>query len=87
MASFAPRHVTGWDRVRLRREIRSQQRKGRWLGVRVEDLGAWDIWLSAPWPPASDRVLPGGSGFEAEQYTLDVTVRRRNLPLAGPGPA
>ena len=83
VASFVPLQVTGWDLVRLRREIRSQQRKGRWLGVRVEDLGAWDIWLSAPWSPDSERPSAGTVGFETEQYTLDITVRRRDLRLEG----
>jgi len=83
VANFTPLSVKGWDLIRLRREIRAQQRKGRWLGVRVEDLGAWDIWLSAPWSPDSDRPLPGDVGFEAERYTLDVTVRRGDLRLEG----
>jgi len=79
LASFMPM----WERQRLKRHIRIQQRKGRWLGVRVEDLGAWDIWFSTPWAPGSTNRFPGNVGFETERYTLDVTIRRRSLELDG----
>jgi len=69
--------------LRLQRHIRIQQRKGRWLGVRMEDLGAWDIWLSSRWEPADGDALPGRKGFEARHYELDVTVRRRKMRLLG----
>jgi tetratricopeptide (TPR) repeat protein len=83
VGSFIPIDIRGWERMRLGRHLRIQQRKGRWLGVRVEDLGAWDVWLSAPWTPAGDRPLPGNLGFESRRYTLDVTIRRRSLRLEG----
>jgi len=36
VASFEPLEVVGWDRMRLRHQIRVQQRKDRWLTVRLE---------------------------------------------------
>jgi tetratricopeptide (TPR) repeat protein len=83
VASFVPLDVQGWERRRLKRHIRIQQRKGRWLGVDVEDLGAWDVWLSKPWTPASGRSFPGNVGFETEHYTIDATIRRHSLILEG----
>jgi hypothetical protein len=83
LASFVPLDVQGWERRRLARHIRLQQRKGRWLGVEVEDLGAWDVWLSTPWTPTPGHGFPGNVGFETEHYTLDVTVKRRSLILEG----
>ena len=82
LASFVPLDVRGWDRRRLERHIRFQQRKGRFLEVRLEDLGAWDIWLSGP----RESAEPGGShgpGFESRHYELDVTVRRKRRLLDG----
>jgi hypothetical protein len=83
VASFIPLDVKGWDRRRLERNIRLQQRKGRWLGVRLEDLGAWDVWLSSDWEAGRAVELPGRTGFEARHYELDVTVRRRKMRMDG----
>jgi hypothetical protein len=82
IAAFNRPQVNGWDRVRLARHIRFQQRKGRYLGMRLEDLGAWDIWLSTPWSPraVSDH---GSFGFETRHYELKVRVLRNSLELEG----
>jgi hypothetical protein len=83
VGSFVPVNVSGWDRTRLRRQLRMQQRKGRWLDVRVEDLGAWDVWLSAPWSPTPGQSLPGNMGFEARHYKLDVTIKKYHHKIEG----
>ena len=76
--------VAGWDRLRLRRHLRLQQRKGRWLGVGVDDLGAWDVWMSARWEDATTTVPRGQSaGFEVEHYDIDLTIRRDKLRVEG----
>ena len=80
VAAFNRLELRGWDRIRLARHLRSQQRNGRFLGLRVEDIGAWDVWLSTMWP---DRARGAGSGFEARHYELDVTVLRKSLRLDG----
>ena len=82
LAAYNRIDVRGWDRIRLARHIRFQQRKGRYLGVRVEDLGAWDIWLSAPW--SNEGVSsPGSVGFETHHYDLDISIARGSLRLDG----
>jgi len=83
LASFRPIDITNWERARLRHHIRVQQRKGRWLGVRVQDLGFWDIWLSTAWSPTEGQPPPGNVGFETEHYELDVTIKKRKLRLEG----
>lgn len=83
VASFVPLGLNGWDLARVRRELRIQQRKGRWLDVRTQDLGAWDVWLSTSWSPASGKPAPGSVGFETEHYALDVTIARKGLRLEG----
>jgi hypothetical protein len=83
IGSFVPLDLQGWDLLRMRRQLRIQQRKGRWLGVRAEDLGAWDVWLSTTRTSESGEPRPGSFGFEAEHYTLDVTIRRHGLRLQG----
>lgn len=83
LAGFQPLELSGWERARLRHQIRVEQRKDRWLGLRLEDLGTWDIWLSSAWDPADGGEFPGNTGFEAEHYSLDVKLRKRKAWLEG----
>jgi hypothetical protein len=82
VASFTRLDVRGWKRLELARHIRIQQRKGRFLGMRVEDIGAWDVWLSAPWS-ADEAPTHGSVGFETRHYDLDVRIRKDSLQLEG----
>ncbi|HXV76722.1 MAG TPA: M1 family aminopeptidase, partial [Candidatus Polarisedimenticolaceae bacterium] len=82
IASFNRPQVRGWDRVRLERHIRFQQRKGRFLDTRIDDLGAWDIWLSTSWSPNGSDAS-GDHGFETRHYDLDVRVSRDRMRLEG----
>lgn len=83
LASFTPIDVSRWEERRLRRHIRTEQRKGRWLGLRVEDLGSWDVWSSMPWEPQSGEAFPGAVGFEARHYEIDARVLRDRMRLEG----
>jgi len=59
--------------------IRLRNKRGKWFG-RFTDfnlLGHWDTWISTPLVSAEGRPTPGSSGFEAEHYTLDLTVDPR----------
>ena len=83
LASFQPLEMTNWERRTLRHQIRIQRRKGRWLRMRVEDIGSWDIWVSMPWSPANGSGSAGSEGFEAQHYALDVTIDRKDRELQG----
>jgi len=95
LAAFRPVKLEGWDRARLRHQIRVQQRKERWLDVRLEDLGSWDIWLSTAWAPDGGPPLAAGVGFETTHYEIEATIRkdrmwldaraRLDLDVAAPG--
>lgn len=81
LASFTPIEMLTWDRLRLARHLRHQQRKGRWLGTRIQDLGSWDIWLSGPWDPAAESTAT--SGFEPSHYDLDIKIERDESTIQG----
>jgi hypothetical protein len=83
LASFRPLEMTHWERLRWKHQLRVQQRKGRWLDVRVQDFGSWDVWLSTAWTPADGPPLAGNMGFEAKHYDLDVTLAKNGLRLDG----
>jgi hypothetical protein len=82
LASYNRLDIRGWDRIRLARHIRFQQRKGRYLGVSVDDLGAWDIWLSSPWSGGQPETT-GRVGFETYHYDLNVKIVKRSLRVEG----
>lgn len=82
LAHFTPVEIRGWDRLRLERHLKHQQKRGRWLDTRIQDIGDWDIWLSGPWDP-SGELGEAAPGFEAEHYELDVTIARDETTLHG----
>ncbi len=82
LGHFSPLEATEKERRKLERAINRTQRKGRLIGLTVDDLGQWDTWLSAP--------LGGGVGdrpwlgpFEPASYTLDLSLAERTLDLTG----
>ena len=77
VAAFDRLDLRGWDRIRVAQHLKHQQRKGRFLGLRVEDIGSWDVWTA--WPVGK----AGDSGFEPRHYEIDATVERGSLRLAG----
>jgi len=83
LSSFRPLALSPWEKARKKHDLKVQQRKGRWLNLRAEDLGQWDVWLSMAWKPARGPALPGNVGFEAEHYALEATLKRRSLALDG----
>ncbi len=82
LAHFSPVEVRGWDRLRLERHLKHQQKRGRWLDTRIQDIGDWDIWLSGPWDPTGE-LGEASPGFEALHYELDVKIARDETTLHG----
>jgi hypothetical protein len=82
LAHFSPLEIRGWDRLRLERHLKYQQKRGRWLDTRIQDMGDWDIWLSGPWDP-SGKLGEASPGFEAEHYELDATIGRDETTIQG----
>jgi len=82
LGQFVPVEAEGRERRRLERELHRQQRRGKLIGMSVEDLGDWDTWLSAPF-----GGRPSGEGgtapFEPRHYELDLTLSGRGLELSG----
>ena len=47
VGQFIPLSIEKREQRRLRKKLEREQRRGRSLGVRFEDLGQWDTWMSA----------------------------------------
>ncbi len=82
LGRFVPLDATEKEKRKISKEITREQRKGRLLGLDVEDLGQWDTWLSASLRTADGKPAPGAPAFEPHKYTLEMTVDR-DLHLAG----
>jgi len=81
LGRFVPIDATEKEKRRLIRQIGREQKKGRLIGLELDDLGQWDTWLAAPLPGAAGP-RPGAAAFEPTKYTLDVAVDS-NLRLSG----
>ncbi len=83
LGSFVPLEATEKEKRKILKEIARQQRKGRLIGLELEDLGQWDTWLSASLRNREGTPSLGVSSFEPEKYTLDVSIAERDLRLTG----
>ncbi|MFW6175226.1 MAG: M1 family metallopeptidase, partial [Acidobacteriota bacterium] len=77
LGRFVPVDVESGERRRLERTFHRQRRRGRMLGLRVDDLGEWTPWLSAV------RGRPGRAPFEPERYEIEADLEGRKLLLRG----
>jgi tetratricopeptide (TPR) repeat protein len=83
LGHFVPLDATDKEKRKLLRELGRQQRKGRLIGVELEDLGQWDTWVSSSLRDREGKTAPGAEAFEPERYTLDVTLADKDLRLSG----
>lgn len=74
LGRFTPLDATEKEKRRILKELSREQRKGRLIGMELDDLGTWDTWLSASLRDAEGRPRPGSPAFEPGKYTLDVAV-------------
>lgn len=83
LGQFTVLEASEKEKRKLARALHREQRKGRLIGLALEDLGVWDTWLSAARrdPEGGQRV--GGRDFEPLRYTLDLTLTGSKLELAG----
>ncbi len=83
LGHFVPLEATDKEKRKILKRISREQRKGRLLGVEVDDLGQWDTWLESSLRTADGKPAPGAPTFEPKKYTLDVTLSERELRLEG----
>lgn len=74
LGRFVPLDATEKEKRRILKQIGREQRKGRLIGLELDDLGQWDTWLSASLPDAQGRPRPGSPAFEPTKYTLDIAL-------------
>ena len=83
LGHFVPLEATEREKRKILKAITREQRKGRMVGVELDDLGQWDTWLSSSLRTAAGKPALGAPTFEPKKYTLDVTLEERELRLTG----
>lgn len=68
---------------KARRSIENAQRRGKLIGLEVEDLGIWDTWISSTQTGPDGRPAPGVRGVEPIHYDIDAILRGKKLELEG----
>ncbi|MCG8458393.1 MAG: hypothetical protein MI919_19115, partial [Holophagales bacterium] len=71
------------DARRLRRQLHRSQRRGRLLGLELEDLGLWDSWLSTSLVAQDGEPITGGPAYEPRHYRLEAELDPDSLELRG----
>ncbi len=74
LGQFVPIEATEKEKRKILRQIAREQRRGRLIGIELEDLGQWDTWVSTSLRTKEGKPAPGAAPFEPVHYALDVTV-------------
>jgi hypothetical protein len=64
------------EKRKVVRSLQREQRRGRLIGLELEDLGQWNSWLSAKLPGKDANPSAGLEAFTPTRYTLDVHIER-----------
>lgn len=85
IGGFKPLEATEKEKRKTARELERAQRRGRFIGVDMDDLllGQWDTWFSSSLRGRDGKSSPGLATFEPEKYTLDITLADGDLKLTG----
>ncbi len=70
-------------RRKIQRAIHKQQSRGRLLGVTLEDLGIFDIWVKTARTDLHGNTVEGGSPWEPTAYALDILVEDDGVTIQG----
>jgi hypothetical protein len=83
VGQFVPIELTDKEERRASRLLHREQRRGRLIGLLLDDLGQWDTWISTTLRHPDGRPAPGLPAFEAKGYRLELTLSGRELALTG----
>ncbi len=74
LGKFELLEATEKERRKITRQLHRAQRKGRLIGLEVDDLGQWDTWLSSSMRDAEGEARPGFQSFEPDRYQLELSL-------------
>jgi hypothetical protein len=74
LGRFVPFEASAREKRKILKEIARQQRRGRLIGLELDDLGQWDTWVSASLRKKDGQPSQGNASFEPQKYTLELRV-------------
>jgi len=77
LGQFVPLEAEGKERRKLERELDRQRRRGRMIGLELDDLGEWQTWMSTV------QGAPGRGPFEPSKYEIEASLEGHKLLLDG----
>ena len=83
LGKFTPLEATEKEKRKLLKQISREQRRGRLIGLELDDLGQYDTWVSAALRGRDGKAIPGVAAFEPEKYTLEISLGEKDLRLQG----
>ncbi|HOC43391.1 MAG TPA: M1 family aminopeptidase [Thermoanaerobaculales bacterium] len=78
---FVAAQLTDRERRRAERHLEREQRRGKLIGLAVDDLGVWDTWVSSSLRAPDGTPTPGTAGVEPRRYAIDATLDGKQLDL------
>jgi hypothetical protein len=81
LGRFVQLDLSRAEERKARRMISKGQRRGKLVGIEVDDLGIWDTWLSTTLTGPDGSATPGTRGVEPDHYELDVSLHGMRLEL------
>lgn len=78
---FVPVELSARQKRRAAKAIAKQQRKGRWIGLEIDALGAFENWMSMPLRNDDGAPRHGHPGFDVEHFDLDVALTGKRLTM------
>ncbi len=83
LGRFTALEASDKEQRKLNRRLHREQRKGRMIGVSVENFGIWDTWLSTSHRGRDGNPRPGTQAFEPLHYELDLVLAEPRFELQG----
>ena len=83
VGQFVQEDFSRAEEKRARRWIRRQQRRDRFRGLEIDDLGDHDSWMQSAHVDGQGRSTPGRSAFSGTHYQLDVEVSWKGEKISG----
>ena len=74
LGRFVKLDLTQREERQVERMLHREQRQGRLLGLRTEEMGSFDTWVSTSLTAPDGKPRPGFDPFEAAAYRLNVRL-------------
>ena len=83
LGQFVRPELSDKEERRSRKAIHRQQRRGRMIGLELEDLGVWDTWVSSSLRLDDGTMRPGKAPFQPQHYSIRIEIGEKGERIKG----